>query len=148
MRAISAFSLEDGIATSWCCALAALRRRVRKSAMGSVIVMARCAPSRSPARLRHPGDEAVVSQLAQADPADPELAVDGPRAPAAPAAAVAAGLVLGRPLLADSLGNLGHVLLSSVLRWGRGRHGRRRGRRAFPSPRAARRPPRRSGRSW
>src|SRR5947209_17275028 len=78
-----------------------------KSAIGSVIDMA------SPARLGHPRDVAVVCELAQADPADAEPAVDGAGAPAAAAAAIAPGLELGRPRLADTLGGLGHVLLSS-----------------------------------
>src|ERR1700761_5692833 len=58
IRASSRLSLEDGIVTSRCCALAALRKRVRKSEMGSVIDMAtsstsscrgciRCAPARA-----------------------------------------------------------------------------------------------------
>src|ERR1019366_4430565 len=107
IRASSRLSLEDGSATSWCWALAALRKRVRKSATGSVIDMAR----RSPTRLRHAGDVSVVRQLAQADPADAELAVDRAGATAAAATGVTPGLVLGRPLLADSLRKLGHVLL-------------------------------------
>src|SRR3712207_1765889 len=89
MRAISAFRREFGITTSSCAAWMPLRIRVRKSAMGSVIDM------RSPARLRHAGDEALVGELAQADTADAELLVHGPRAPAAPAAAVRARGVLG-----------------------------------------------------
>src|SRR5437588_8096212 len=97
MRAISRLIPEAGILTSCCWALAALRTRVRKSAMGSVIDI------RSPARLGHPGDVAVVRELAQADPAHAELAVDGTGATAAPTARVAASLVLGCPLLADDL---------------------------------------------
>src|SRR5436305_7567169 len=97
IRATSRLSFEEGSLTSWCCALAPLRRRVRKSASGSVIDMA------SPARLGHPGDVAVVRQLAQADAAHAELAVDGACAPATLATGVTPGLVLGRPLLADSL---------------------------------------------
>src|SRR5947209_19814262 len=97
MRPTSRFRFEAGIVTSWCWALAALRSRVRKSDTGSVIAMA------SPARLGHPGDEAVVGELTQADPAHPELAVDGPRPAAAAAAGVGPGLVLGGPLLADDL---------------------------------------------
>src|ERR1700728_923461 len=91
MRASSRLSFEDGIVTSWCCALAALRKRVRKSATGSVIDM------RSPARLGHAGDVPVVSKLAQADPADAELAVNRPGAAATTAAGVAPGLELGGP---------------------------------------------------
>src|ERR671910_2829408 len=97
MRAISAFSREAGISTSSCAAWMPLRIRVRKSAMGSVIDM------RSPARLRHAGDEAVVRELAQAHTAEAELAVDGARAAAAPAARVGPGLVLRRARLAHDL---------------------------------------------
>src|SRR4051795_11568861 len=78
--------------------------------MGSVIDM------RSPARLRHAGDEALGAELAQADAADAELPVDGAGAAAAAAAAVGAGLVLGGALLAHPLGRLGHGLGLLVLR--------------------------------
>src|SRR5919112_4588394 len=93
MRAISTLSLLAGISTVSCDAWMALRTRVRKSATGSVIDM-RCG-SCLPAALGHARDEALVRELAQADPAQPELAVDGPRAAAAAAARVLAGLVLG-----------------------------------------------------
>src|ERR1700676_5294511 len=81
IRATSRLSLEEGMVKSWCWALRALRRRVRKSDMGSVIDML----DRSPARLGHPGHVPVVGQLAQADPAHAEFAVDRARAPAAAA---------------------------------------------------------------
>src|SRR3954467_15538563 len=103
MRAISTFSLLAGISTVSCDAWMALRTRVRKSATGSVIDM------RLPAALRHARDVAVVRELAQADPAQAELAEDGPRAAAAAAARVLAGLVLGGARLADALGDLGHL---------------------------------------
>src|SRR5215213_5518008 len=102
MRAISRLRLLDGMITVSCAAWIPLRMRVRKSAMGSVIDM------RSPARLRHAGDVAVVRELAQADPAQAELAVDGARAPAATAAGVLAGGILGGALLAHPLGGLRH----------------------------------------
>src|SRR5258708_28626500 len=38
MRAISVLSFETGTSTRWCLAAAALRRRVRKSAIGSVCI--------------------------------------------------------------------------------------------------------------
>src|SRR3954454_10243419 len=103
MRAISRLSLLDGISTSSLAAMMPLRMRVRKSAMGSVIDM------RSPARLRHAGDVALVRELAQAHPAQAELAVDRARAPAATAARVRPRLVLGRAVRANDLGCLGHV---------------------------------------
>src|SRR5271169_5081471 len=70
-----------------CIAVLALRMRVSMSAMGSVIVIVASLPS--PARLGHTGDLARVHHDAQADPAQPELAQDGPwtAAPAAPGVA-------------------------------------------------------------
>src|SRR3954451_23438955 len=102
MRAISRLSLLDGMTTSSWAAWIPLRMRVRKSAMGSVIDM------RSPARLGHAGDEAVVRQLAQAEPADAELAIDRTRAAAASTARVRTRLVLRRALRGDDLGCLSH----------------------------------------
>src|SRR6188508_293886 len=94
MRAISSFMREVGIDADSCSARFALRMRVSMSAMGSVSTVCLL-----PARLRHSGHGALVCELAQADPADAELAVDRTR-PAAPvAAAVRAHLVLGLALL-------------------------------------------------
>src|SRR4051812_2682275 len=104
MRAISRLRPDDGMSTVSWAAVMALRIRVRKSAIGSVIDMG------LPAALRHPGDEALVGQLAQADPADAELAVHGAGAAAAPAAAVLTGLELRGACLAHALGRLGHYL--------------------------------------
>src|SRR3954451_15395774 len=109
MRAISALRREAGASAASCWAWSALRIRVRKSAVGSVIVMGQ---GLLPARLRHAGDHALVRQLAQADPADAELPVHGAGAPTAAAAGVAAGLELGRAPLAHDLRGLGHVLLA------------------------------------
>src|SRR3954468_23124752 len=103
MRASSTLSLDEGISTVSWAAVMPLRMRVRKSAMGSVIDI-----DRSPTRLRHAGDHSVVRELAQADPAQAELAVDGARPAAAAAARVFAGLVLGGALLAHPLGGLRH----------------------------------------
>src|SRR5918997_1941025 len=102
MRAISCLSLDDGISTVSCAAMIPLRMRVRKSAIGSVIDM------RSPARLRHAGDVALVRELAQADPAQAELLVDGARAAAVAAARVRARLVLWRAVGPHDLGGLCH----------------------------------------
>src|SRR3954447_10121686 len=102
MRDSWTLSFDDGTSTVSWAAVMPLRMRVRKSATGSVIDI------RSPTRLRHAGDHAVVRELAQADPAQAELAVHGAR-PAAPAAArVLAGLVLRGALLAHPLGGLRH----------------------------------------
>src|SRR3954469_23877651 len=65
-----------------------------------------------PAGLRHPGDEAVVGQLAQTDPAEAELAIDGAGPAATAAASVLPGLVLRRARLAHPLGRLGHGSLA------------------------------------
>src|SRR3954447_4795956 len=97
IRAISRLRRLAGISTSSWAAMIPLRMRVRKSATGSVIDM------RSPARLRHAGDVAVVCELAQADAAEPELAVHGARAAAPPAARVGSRLVLGRARHAHDL---------------------------------------------
>src|SRR3954453_8625993 len=102
------------VTESWYAWLA-LRRRVSMSAIGSVIVMVvsfsldvvsrRVARrdlersgwgwSPSPAGLGHAGQLAAVSHLAQADPAEAELAVDGLGTPAALAAGVATDGELG-----------------------------------------------------
>src|SRR5512132_1916428 len=70
---------EAGIVVVSCIALLALRMRVSMSAIGSVCI-------RSPTGLGHARDLALVREVAQADPAEAELFVDGAR----PAAAVAA----------------------------------------------------------
>src|SRR5262249_40312899 len=62
---------------------------------------------RSPRALRHPGDVAVVRELAQTDPAHAELAVDGPCATAATAAGVAPGGIFRLAQRAHDLGLLG-----------------------------------------
>src|SRR5215210_4120291 len=98
IRASSRLSLDEGISTVSCAAWIALRIRVRKSATGSVMDM------RLPARLGHARDVAHVGQLAQADAAEPELAVDGAGAPASPAPSVGPGLELGGACLAHALG--------------------------------------------
>src|SRR3954462_9203137 len=93
IRAISILSLLAGISTVSCDAWMALRTRVRKSATGSVMDMG--GALLLPAALGHARDVAVVRELAQADPAQAELAEHGARAAAAAAAGVRAGLLLG-----------------------------------------------------
>src|ERR1700757_3448532 len=85
MRAISTLSFELGLSALSCSALLALRMRVSMSATGSVSTSSFLLPR----ALRHAGDHALVGELPQADPAEPELAEHGAR----PAAAVAAGVV-------------------------------------------------------
>src|SRR5438105_7874229 len=95
-RAISCLSREGGISTLSCIALLALRMRASMSATGSVSI-ARLLPR----RLCHAGDHALVCEVAQADPAEAELAEDRARAPAAVAARVAPHLEALRPALLD-----------------------------------------------
>src|SRR5687768_3752968 len=91
----ASFCFEEGIfTTSWYCTLP-LRMRVSMSAMGSVIVMWSPPLQRA---LRHARDLARQCELAEADPAQAELAVHGARAAAALAAGVAPHLELGRPV--------------------------------------------------
>ena len=56
-----------------------------------------------------------MSGLAQADPADAELAVVGARPAATTAPVVSACIVLGLALLANPLGSLGHLGLALLL---------------------------------
>src|SRR5216683_5870058 len=82
MRAISVLSLETGTSTRWCLAAAALRRRVRKSAIGSVCIVL------LPAGFRDAGDFPLQRHAAETDAAHLEFADVSARA-AANAAAVA-----------------------------------------------------------
>src|SRR3954463_11083932 len=102
MRASSTLNLDAGMSTVSWAAWIPLRIRVRKSAMGSVMDMVFSRRS-LPAALGHPGDVAVVRELAQADPAQSELAVDGARPAAATTTTVLTGLVLGGARLAHAL---------------------------------------------
>src|ERR1700683_1885845 len=128
--------LEYGMPTvSWYAELAC-RRRVSMSAIGSVIVMAlrpsspwfptgfynRVGPavcsllSLLPTGLGDAGQFAAVRHHAEADPAQAEPAVDGPRAPASGAPRVAADLELRRALLLDDqrlLCHFGQPLLTA-----------------------------------
>src|SRR3954454_22483950 len=93
MRAISSFSFEEGSSTRSCSALLALRMRVSMSATGSVIIGVL---SSLPAALRQARDHALVGELPQADPAEPELLEHGARTAALVAAGVRTHLVLLR----------------------------------------------------
>src|SRR3954453_22796006 len=92
MRAIWTFSLEAGISALSCSALLALRMRVSMSATGSVSISALL-----PAALGHARDDALVGELPQTDPAEPELAEDRLGTTAAVAARVLTRLELLRP---------------------------------------------------
>src|ERR1700687_2726776 len=80
MRAISVLSFETGTSTRWCLAAAALRRRVRKSAMGSVCIVL------LPAGFHDAGDFSLQRHTAKTDSAHLEFADIPARAPAAAAA--------------------------------------------------------------
>src|SRR3954462_8245082 len=89
-RTISAFTLEAGTSTFLCFALQALRMQVSRSAIRSETdmfslrrhgVSPGC--SRLPARLHHARDLAHQRQLAEADPADAEVAKKSPGTAAA-----------------------------------------------------------------
>src|SRR5580700_6459283 len=82
MRAISALSFEAGTSTRWCLAAAALRMRVKKSAMGSVCI------ALLPARFHDAGNFSLERHTAKTDAAHLELA-DIPAGAATNAAAVA-----------------------------------------------------------
>src|SRR6516165_8150309 len=106
MRAISSFSLELGISVRSCSALLALRIRVSMSATGSVSI-----PVLLPGALGHARDHALVGELTEADPAEPELLEHGARPAAAVAAAVVAHLVLGGARSLRDHRFLGHSLV-------------------------------------
>src|SRR5918996_4551596 len=96
MAASDSLSLDDGMRTSSCIAMLALRMRVSMSAMGSVIVMSRLP---SPARLGDAGQLARVRELAQADAAEAELPEHRMRASALAAPGVGPHLELRLGLL-------------------------------------------------
>src|SRR5271154_1556106 len=71
MRAISVFSFETGTSTRWCLAAVALRRRVKKSAMGSVCMSLLVL---LPAGFRDAGNFSLERHAAETDAAHLELA--------------------------------------------------------------------------
>src|SRR4029453_16340617 len=81
IRASSALSLERGMSTRRWPAVQAFRIRVSMSATGSVMLIR---DSLSPAGLAHAGDMPLQRELAETDPAQPEL----PEHRAHPAAAL------------------------------------------------------------
>src|SRR5580704_5075050 len=100
MRAISVFSFETGTSTRWCLAAAALRRRVRKSAMGSVCIV--LLNRLLPARFHDAGDFALERHAAETDAAHLELADIPTRAAAHTATVAHSHFKLG---LLEALGN-------------------------------------------
>src|SRR5690242_13275165 len=114
---MAVFRREEASCTSLLPAVWPLRMRVRRSAIGSVMLMQRP----SPARLGQAGDLAAGGELADLDPRQPELAVHAARAPgdgaalALPRGAGIAGLRLqrhlcGHPLLGRALGAADQLL--------------------------------------
>src|SRR5437879_13503874 len=81
MRAMSVLSFETGTSTRWCLAAAALRRRVRKSAMGSVCIIL------LPACFHDAGDFSAQRHATKTDSAHLEFA-DVPTCAAAAAAKI------------------------------------------------------------
>src|SRR5690349_6024511 len=77
MRAISVLSFDTGTSTRWCLAAAALRRRVKKSAIGSVcmyLLSWHRLPRRLPAGFHDAGDFALQRHTAETNSAHLELA--------------------------------------------------------------------------
>src|SRR6185437_15802503 len=102
ITAMRSLSFDDGMSTFSCSARLALRMRVRKSAIGSLIMAL-------PARLDHTGHLALERELAEADPARLELAQVAARAATDLAAGVGARLELGGALLLHDERSLGHL---------------------------------------
>src|SRR6185503_18792937 len=107
MRASSAFSLERGMSTRRWPAVQAFRMRVSISATGSVMLM-RGSPS--PAGLAHAGDVPLQRELAETDPAEPELPEHRPHPSAALTAADPPRRELGGALGALDPARLRHPL--------------------------------------
>src|ERR1700720_2509306 len=79
ISAMRSLSFDDGMSTFSCSARLALRMRVRKSAIGSLIDMA---TRPLPARLDHARHLALEGELPEADPAELELPEEAARPPA------------------------------------------------------------------
>src|SRR5881296_4013347 len=84
MPAMASFMFECGISTRGCRDLTAFRIRVSMSAIGSVMVSS--SPPVLPAGFRNARHHPLQRQIAEADPAQLELAQEAPRPPAALAA--------------------------------------------------------------
>src|SRR5271168_2607761 len=105
MRAISIFIFDDGISTRGCLAMAPLRMRVKKSAMGSVVIL-----SSLPAGLHDAGNFTLEREAAETDTAHLELPERAARAPADPAAVALANLELQLALRLGDLTGSSHAL--------------------------------------
>src|SRR5690242_20750572 len=74
MRAISVLRREAGTSTRWCLAAAALRMRVKKSAMGSVCMFLLSSSCALPTGFDHAGNFSPEGHAAEADAAHFKLA--------------------------------------------------------------------------
>src|SRR5262249_58328652 len=102
ISAMRSLSRDDGMSTFSCSARLALRTRVRKSAMGSLLIVA------SPARLDHARHLTLERELPEAQPAHLELAQVTAGAAAQLAPVVATRRELRGPLRLHDQGRLGH----------------------------------------
>src|SRR5579863_9084510 len=89
MRDSSIFIFEDGISTRGCLAIAPLRIRVKKSAIGSVVIL-----SSLPAGLHDARDFSLEREAAETDTAHLELPERAARTATDPAAIALANLEL------------------------------------------------------
>src|ERR1700690_49441 len=119
MRATSTFSFEEGRSTRGCFAIAALRIRVSRSAMGSVCIrpylFSYLRFEKLPACLHHAGDFSLERVAAETNAAHIELAEVATRAAADPAAVAFADLELQLPLHLCKLCSAAHSPSLSLL---------------------------------
>src|ERR1039457_154452 len=111
MRAISIFIFEDGISTRGCLAMAPFRIRVKKSAIGSVVIL-----SSLPAGLHDSGNFSLEREAAETNTAQLELSESAARAPADPAAVALANLELQLALRLRDLTGSSHARWFSLRR--------------------------------
>src|SRR5262245_59731599 len=110
-------TLEAGMVTDGRRIAFAFRMRVRKSAIGSVIVMgARAKPGILPGGLPHSGDLSLESEGAEADATEPDLSIVRAHAAADLAARVRASLALRLPVTLDDQGLFDQAKISAAER--------------------------------
>jgi hypothetical protein len=103
MRAISIFSFDDGMSTRECRAREPFRIRVKKSAMGSVVIL-----QSLPAGFHDAGNFSLERETAKTDAAHLELPKRAARTPANPATVALANFVLQLPLSFGDLTGSSH----------------------------------------
>src|SRR5262249_54423753 len=104
-RTMASLRRDQGTSTCSLRAPLALRIRVSRSAIGSVIDMG---VPRLPTRLGEPGDLPLARQIAQAEPTHLEATIEGPRPPAERAPIVLAHGEFRRSLCFHAQTGLGH----------------------------------------